>query len=99
MESTRGATDLDGGEGRDRSRRGKEVACEESDGPDEMIPEATDGEDLDRDGGGLAGEEVRSDFEEELVVPGWILASNTVGSGLDLVVRVDPDECIGLHAA
>ena len=56
-----------------------------------MITEATDGVDLDADGGGLAREELRSNFEE-LVVPAGVLAADSVDLGLDLVVRVSPDE-------
>lgn len=90
MESSRGAADLDGGEGRSPRLRENEVAGEESDGADEMVAEVTYGEDLNGDGGGLAGEEVRWDFEEEFIVPGRVFSAETVGSGSDLVGRVDP---------
>lgn len=99
MESSRGAADLDGGEGRSSRLRENEVASEESDGADEMVAEATYGEDLNGDGGGLAGEEVRWDFKEEFIVPGRVFSAETVGSGSDLVGRVDPYEGVGLHAA
>ena len=56
-----------------------------------MITEATDGVDLDAVGGGLAREELRSNFEE-LVIPTGVLAADSVDLGLDLVVRVSPDE-------
>lgn len=102
VESPGGAANLDSGEGGDPgtgSEGREEITCEETDGPDQMVAEVTDGVDLDADGGSFAGEEFWTDFEEELVIPGRIFSANPVCLGLDLVVRVDPDECVGLHAA
>lgn len=64
-----------------------------------MVAEVAYGVDLDADGGCLAGEELGADLEEELIVPGRVLATDPVGTGPDFVVGVDPDECVGLHAA
>lgn len=102
MESSGRAADLDGSESGDPRagcHGGREVAGEESDASDQMVAEVTYGVDLDADAGGLAGEKLRADFEEKFVVPGWILAADPVSSGPDLVIGVDPDECVGLHAA
>ena len=90
---------LGGGESKSPRLRENEVAGEESDGANEMIVEATYGEDLNGDGGGLVREEVRWDFEEEFIVPSRVFRAVTVGSGSNLVGRVDPYEGVGLHAA
>ena len=58
MESSRGAADLDGGEGKSSHLRENEVVGEESDGANEMVAEATYCEDLNNDSRGIAGEEV-----------------------------------------
>lgn len=77
----------------------KKIVDQKSDGADEVIAESTDGVNLDGDGGGLAGEEARRNLEEEPVVPGWVRGSDLVDPGSELVGRVDPGECVGLHAA
>ena len=48
---------------------------------------ANDGEDLDVDSGGLAGEELRPDLEEVVVVPVGILAADKAHFGSFLFLR------------
>lgn len=84
-ESAGGAADLHGGEGRGAGRapdgggarrHSREArAEEEAHGADEEVFDVADGEDLDGDGGGLAGDEFVGDAEEELVVPGRVFAA------------------------
>ncbi len=50
-----------------------------------MVTEATDNVDLDANGGGLFGEKLWFDFEEIIVRCG-VLAINTVGLGLVVLV-------------
>ncbi|KAK9143907.1 hypothetical protein Syun_013307 [Stephania yunnanensis] len=110
MESAGGAADLDGGEGRGAEPCAgagggggavevEAVAEEESDGADERIFEEPDGVDLDGDGGGIAGEEVGVDAEDELVVPGRVFSADDVDTCADLVRRIDPHDGVGLETA
>lgn len=75
----------------------EEVADEEAYGADEGVAEAIDGVNFDGDPRGLAGEEVRGDSEEEAIVPGGVLAADSVNGGAKLDGGVDPSERIGLH--
>jgi len=77
--------------------RGENVADEEPDGADEVVAEGADGVDGDGDSGGVAGEELRRDAEEELVVPGRVVAADLVDSGSELGGGVDPCEGVGLE--
>ncbi|GMN42996.1 hypothetical protein TIFTF001_012200 [Ficus carica] len=98
VESSGRSPDLEGGEGRDLGADVEEVADEESDGPDQRVADATDGVDLDVDAGGIAGEELRCDSEEEPVVPGRVLAADLVDAGAELGGGVDPNERVRAHA-
>jgi len=72
--------------------RGENVDDEELDGVDEVVAEGAD-----RDSGGVAGEELRRDAEEELVVLGRVVAADPVDSGSELGGEVDPCEGVGLE--
>lgn len=78
-----------------------EVADEEADGSDEGVGQvpSTGGVDLDGVGaGGIVGEEARVDAEEELIVPGGVLAADAVDQCAELDGGVDPDDSVGLQA-
>ena len=59
MESSQGAANLDGGKGKSSHLRENKVAGEESDNTDEIVVEATYGDDLNGDSRGLTGEEIQ----------------------------------------
>lgn len=99
MKLAGGTADLDGDERRSVRRRREKVAEEDTDGAEEVVLEDADGEDVDGDGGGIAGEEVGVNAEDEFVVPGRVLGSKTIDSGSELGVRVDPCDGVGLEAA
>lgn len=62
-----------------------------------MVAEGSDGVDCDADAGGVAGEELRCDAEEELVVPCRVTAADFVDSGSELRGGFDPRERVGLE--
>lgn len=77
-------------------RRRQEVVNEHPRGPDQDVSEPRDGEDLDVEGRLRREELLDVDVEGELVVPrgvGVVL----VGSGRELLVRVDPNHGVGPH--
>lgn len=92
-----GASDLEGGEGRNCG--GGAGADEEADGADEGVAKEAEGVDLDGDGGGIGGKEAGGDPEDELVVPGGVLAADAVDAGAELGGRVDPGNGVGVEAA
>lgn len=63
-----------------------------------MVAEGADGVDGDADAGGFAGEKLRRDAEEELVVPGRVFAADFIDSGSELGIGVDPCESVGLES-
>jgi len=99
MEPPRRPPDLEGAEARRRlvSVAGEDVADEESQRPDEVVAEGADGVDGDADAGGVAGEKLRRHAEEELVVPGWVVAAELVNASSELRVGVDPRDGVGLE--
>jgi len=101
VESSGRAADLDGGESwsADFGGRRENVAEEESDGAEEVVPEDADGEYVDGDGGGVAGEEVGGYSEDEFVIPGRVLCTGAVDLGFELGIRVDPDVGISFQTA
>lgn len=98
MEPPRRAPDLEGAEaGRGVVGVGGEhVADEEAHGADKVVAEGADGVDGDADAGGVAGEKVLCDAEEELVVPGRVVAAELVDACSELGGGVDPRDGVGL---
>lgn len=97
VESSGGSPNLERSEGRHLGLQVKKIAEDQSDGADEVVADVTDGVDLDRDSGGLPGEEFGRDLEEEPVVPSRVLTSDFVDLCPNLAVRVDPGDCVRLH--
>lgn len=79
-----------------------EVADEEADGAEEGVGKDPTGGGIDLDsdgGGGVVGEEADGDAEDELVVPGGVLAACAVDEGADLEGGLHPGDGVGLDAA
>ncbi|KAG9445699.1 hypothetical protein H6P81_011827 [Aristolochia fimbriata] len=97
VEAAGGAADLQRGE-RGDAAAGEEVgaADEEPDCADEGVPEVPEGVDLDGDGGGVGGEEVRGDPEDELVVPGGVFEPDAIDARSELGGGVDQGNGVGV---
>ena len=93
MKSPGGASDLDDGEGGrscgevSRSKVGgwKGVANQDTNGADQMVADDPNGGDLDGDDRGVTGEEIRTESEDELIVPGRVFHAHLVHLCAELV--------------
>ncbi|KAL1356619.1 hypothetical protein AAHE18_05G197400 [Arachis hypogaea] len=84
VEPPGGTANLKRAEARHSGAAREDVPDEESDGADEVIAECSNGVNGNRDGGSVAGEKLRRDAEEELVVPSRVLTAKTIESGSEL---------------
>ena len=75
---------------------GEHIADEEAYGADEVVAEGADSVDGDADTGGVAGEKIRRNSEEELIVPGRVVAAELVDACSELGGGVDPRDGVGL---
>ena len=64
-----------------------------------MVADDPNGGDLDGDDGGVTGEEIRTESEDELIVPGRVFHAHLVHLCAELVGWVYLGEHIGLHAS
>jgi len=101
MEPPRRPPELEGAEARGRhvDVAGENVADEEPQGADEVVAEGADGVDGNADTGGVAGEKLRRYAEEELVVPGRVVATELVNACSEFRVGVDPRDGVGLETS